>query len=138
MSSITTVLNGAIASTGTDDLYSLREAVETALVEREQGIAEQIVTAVVEQFGVPEGVVRERLGRTGMAVTTYEEDPLSGGYEADIEGDDEEDEADAPFDEDEDKGFSLPKTPPPTTPTIDDDIARAVAGLIRVITARLS
>lgn len=120
MSSITTVLNGAIASTGTDDLYSLRAAVERALIEREEALAEQIVSEVVRQFGVSEDTVRARLAETGMAVRASDEE--------EIEDDDDF------FSEDEVKSAE-PKT---TAPQGGDDLAEAVTALVKAITARLS
>lgn len=139
MSSITTVLNGAIASTGTDDLYSLRAAVERALIEREEAIAEQIVSEVVRQFGVSEDTVRERLAETGMSVPdrvrfVFGETEVGITDGGGVEDEEEIEDDDDFFSEDEVKSAE-PKT---TAPQGGDDLAEAVTALVKAITARLS
>lgn len=57
-----------------------------ALTEREYVLSEKIVEAVVEQFDVPEALVKERLEGIGMAVRPEPEPEVAA--EAEGEGDD--------------------------------------------------
>ena len=95
MSSITSTITAVLDREGVSHTFldqGLVPDAVRALVERERGIAEQIVTEVAERFGVPEVAVREHLARTGMTVNLYAEPVGETDIDEDIEDEDEDED----------------------------------------------
>lgn len=145
MSSITSTIDHALRENGPADLYTLRQAAERALIEREQEIAEKIIGEVVRRFGVGEATVRAHLADTGMSVRGHE------GYEpteedsffddenrfADEDEYEEEDNSGDDDDADEHVAFKSVEETPVSTSN-GGDLGEALVTLARAIAARLS
>lgn len=77
INAIADVINEALAANGLSHYapHGVVRSVVNDLVEREQGIATEIIDAVVDEFGTDRDLVIERLSDTGMIVPEPEPEP---------------------------------------------------------------